>query len=73
VRTKKYLKGGFKMDANLILRILFVIAIARLAYVETKLYKMDESARPNKYFVCIGYILLALVLLFAIYKAFFMR
>jgi len=61
------------MDANLILRILFVIAIARLAYVETKLYKMDKSARLNKYFVCIGYILLALVLLFAIYKVFFMR
>ncbi|MEB3024875.1 MULTISPECIES: hypothetical protein [unclassified Parvimonas] len=61
------------MDANLILRILFVIAIARLAYVETKLYKMDKSARPTKYFVCIGYILLALVLLFAIYKVFFMR
>ena len=61
------------MDANLILRILFVIAIARLAYVETKLYKMDKSARLNKYFVCIGYILLALVLLFAIYKVFFIR
>ena len=61
------------MDANLILRILFVIAIARLAYVETKLYKMDKSARLNKYFVCIGYILLAFVLLSAIYKLFFMR
>lgn len=58
------------MDVNLILRILFVIAIARLAYVETKLYKIDESAKPNKYFVWIGYIALVLVLLYAIYTLF---
>ena len=60
------------MDTTLLLRILFVVVIARLAYVENKLYKQSGTNKPNKYFVLIGYILFGLIILLAIYKLFLM-